>query len=105
MSALNPKAKMRIRTAVKDYQDMFPEDYKWLLRDIEFSKQNLKTEYAEVPDSRGGTDMRLLFVIDERLSTMIGMKLTNDELVDFRDKVNTRWFAKEFPQFAVSKDI
>lgn len=105
MSVLNLKAKMRIRTAVKDYQDMFPEEYKWLLRDIQFAKQNLKTEYAEIPDTRKGSDMRLLFIIDERLSTMIALKLTNDELADFREQVNTRWFAKEFPQFAVSKDI
>ena len=105
MSTLSLKAKMRVRTAVRDYQDMFPEDYKVLLKEVQYCRENLKTEFAEMPDTRGGQDMRLLFITDERLNTMIGMKLTNDELLDFRDKVNTRWFAKEYPQFAISKAV
>lgn len=96
---------MRIRTAVRDYQKMFPQDYKELMKAIAWSRQNLKTELAEITDTRGGSDMRLLFEIDEKLSTMIGMKLTNEELLEFREKENTRWFAKEFPQFAISKVI
>lgn len=96
---------MRIRTAVRDYQEMFPQDYKNLMKAIEYSRQNLKTQYAEMPDTRGGSDMRLLFEIDEKLSTMIGMKLTHDEVAEFRDTENTRWFAKEFPQFAIAKSI
>lgn len=96
---------MRIRLAVSDYQQMFPEDYKQLLRAIEEQKQNLKTDYAEIKETRGGSDMRALWTIDERLSTMIGMKLTHEELIEFRKKENNRWFAKEFPQFAITKQI
>ena len=103
--SLTPKAKMRIRLAVSDYQTMFPEEYKLLLRAIAEQKQNLKTDYAEIQETRGGSDMRALFTIDERLSTMIGMKLTHDELVDFKTTENCRWFAKEYPQFAITKQI
>lgn len=103
--SLTPKAKMRIRLAVSDYQQMFPNDYKELLKAIEYQKQNLKTDYAEITDTRGGSDMRALFTIDERLSTMIGLKLTNEELTDFKTTENCRWFAKEFPQFAITKQV
>lgn len=96
---------MRIRTAVRDYQTMFPKEYKELMKVIEYDRQNLKTEMAEITETRGGSDMRLLFEIDERLSTMIGMKLTHDEQVEFKEKENTRWFAKEFPQFAITKVV
>lgn len=102
---LNEKAKMRIRTAVRDYQTMFPEDYKGLMKAVEHSRQNLKTEFAELPDTRGGTDMRLIFEISEKLSVMIGMKLSHEEQIEFKEKENTRWFAKEFPQFAISKVV
>lgn len=103
--SLNPKAKMRIRLAVTDYQQMFPEDYKNLLRAIEEQKQNLKTDYAEITETRGGSDMRALFTIDERLSAMIGMKLTHDDLVEFKTTEACRWFAKEYPQFAITKEV
>lgn len=96
---------MRIRTAVADYQAMFPKDYKELMKAIAYQKQNLKTDMAEITETRGATDIRALFTIDEKLSTMLGMKLTNEELIEFRTRETTRWFAKEFPQFAITKAV
>lgn len=89
--------------AVKDYQEMFPDEYRDLLIVIENQRQNLKSEFAEME----GTHMikRALFTISEKLSQMIGMKLTEEERNMFKDKEAQRWFCKEFPQFAVTKEI
>lgn len=89
--------------AVKDYQEMFPEEYRDLLKVIETQRQNLKTEYAEME----GTHMikRALFTISEKLSQMIGMKLTEAERQLFKDKEAQRWFCREFPQFSITKEI
>ena len=100
---MTPKTKVKIRMAVKDYQDMFPNEYQGLLKVIENQRQNLKTEYAELE----GTHMikRALFTVSEKLSQMIGMKLTEAERQMFKDKEAQRWFCREFPQFSLTREV
>jgi hypothetical protein len=100
---MNDKTKMRIRTAVADYFKMFPEDWELCKLDIQYQRQNLKTEMADV----GGTHAvkRALFSVPEKLATMIGKKLSVQEAQLFKEKENARWFANEFPQFRISKEI
>lgn len=94
---------MRIRTAVADYMRMFPEDWKECQIEIAYQKQNLENDMAEV---RGTHNLqRALFSIPEKLSIMIAKKLESNELALFKEKENARWFAKEFPVFAITKDI
>lgn len=100
---MNTKTKVKIRMAVKDYQEMFPEEYRDLLIVIENQRQNLKNEYAEFEGTHA--IKRALFTISEKLSQMIGMKLSEDERQMFRDKEAQRWFCKEFPQFAITKEV
>lgn len=102
---LLPKTKMKIRTAVADYQRMFPGEYKELMTVIEFERQNLKTVYAELPETRGSGDWRLAFTISEKLSQMIAMKLTEEERMLFKERKYQRWFCKEFAQFAITKEV
>lgn len=102
---LLPKTKMRIRTAVTDYQRMFPTEYQDLMKVVEFERQNLKTVYAELPETKGSGDWRLLATISEKLAQMISMKLNDEERLLFKERKYQRWFAKEFPQFAITKEI
>lgn len=99
---MKPLTKMKIRTAVADYQKMFPEDYKQVLMAIKLQRENLKTDMAEI---EGHAIKRALFTISEKLSSMIGLKLDNEELLHFKTLEGGRWFAKEFPQYRISKSV
>lgn len=92
---------MKVRTAVADYQRMFPGEYRALMEEIERQKQNLESEMAELK----GTHMlkRGLFTVSETLSIMIAKKLDQNEQSSFKELENQRWFAKEFPQFSLTK--
>lgn len=98
---MNPKTKMKIRTAVLDYQRMFPVEYKQLMGVLEQERLNLENQFAEIKNTH--VIKRGLFTISEKLSEMIGLKLTEQERISFKDKDNARWFAKEFPQFSLTK--
>ena len=100
---IDDKTKMRIRTAVTDYFKMFPEDWELCKLDIEYQRQNMKTDFAELPGTQNLK--RALFSVPEKLATMIGKKLTVEELQLFKEKENARWFAQEFPQFRITKEI
>jgi hypothetical protein len=93
---------MKIRTAVADYQKMFPEEYKDLLKVIKAQKENLKEDMAEV---EGHHIKRALFTVSEKLSVMIGKKLDTQEMEFFKSTEGARWFAKEFSQFRISKHV
>lgn len=97
------KTKMKIRTAVADYQKLFPRDYELLIATINQQRENLANEMAEIKGTHA--IQRGLFTISEKLSGMIAMKLTQEEALSFSQKDNARWFAKEFPQFAITKEI
>jgi hypothetical protein len=98
---MDPKTKMRIRLAVSDYQRMFPEGYSLLLLEVKRQRDNLKNQFAGL--DKTAMVQRGLFVISEELSVMIGKKLSPREMELFKEKENARWFAKEFPQFALTK--
>ncbi len=89
--------------AVKDYFEMFPEDWELCKLDIDYQRQNLKNDFAGLE----GTNAlkRALFAIPEKLSAMIGKKLTEEERRLFTQKENARWFADEFPQFKITKNV
>lgn len=89
--------------AVKDYFEMFPEDWELCKLDIEYQKQNMKNDMAALPETHNLK--RALFVVPEKLSAMIGLKLDEQERMQFTEKENARWFAKEFPQFRITKEI
>lgn len=100
---MNPKTKTKIRMAVKDYFQMFAEDWELCKQDIEYQRQNLRTDFAELEGTQNLK--RALFSVPEKLSVMIGKKLTDEERHLFTEKENARWFANEFPQFRITKEI
>lgn len=100
---MDPKTKTKIRTAVKDYFEMFQEDWLLVKPDIEKARGNKINDFAELKDTHGVR--RALFMLPEKLSTMIGMKLTDHERSLFTEKENARWFATEFPQFNLTSHV
>jgi hypothetical protein len=88
--------------AVKEYFEMFPEDWEVSKIEIESQRQNLKNQFASLDTS---AIRRALFSVPEKLSAMIGMKLDTEERQLFTQKEHARWFAKEFPMFAITKEI
>lgn len=99
---MNPKTKVKIRTAVKDYFEMFPKDWELVKPEIEKIRQNTINEFAEL-DTKAVR--RALFSLPEKLSAMIGKKLTEEERQLFTEKENARWFANEFKQFNITKNV
>ena len=99
---INPKSKMRIRLAVKDYQEMYPQEYKDLLIVIQQQRDGLKEDMAEI---KGHSLKRALYTISETLNAMIGKKLDENEKQEWKTKESQRWFCKEFPQFMITKVV
>lgn len=100
---MNPKTKMKVRMAVKDYQEMYPEEYKDLMIVIEDQRQKLDNEMADIKTNHAVK--RGLFTVSEKLSAMIALKLSMEERTAFKEQENARWFADEFPQFRLSKAV
>lgn len=100
---MKPKTRTKIRLAVKDYFEMFPEDWELVKPEIEKMRQNKVTDFAELKGS--DNVKRALFAVPEKLSSMIGLKLDEEERLLFTEKENARWFAKEYPQFRITKEI
>lgn len=100
---MNPKTKTKIRMAVKDYFSMFSEDWELCKLDIDIQRQGLKNEFASLEGTHA--IQRALFAVPEKLSTMIAMKLTDEERQSFTQKENARWFAEEFPQFRITSNV
>lgn len=100
---MNLKTKTKIRLAVADYMKMFPEDWKECQVEIDWQRQNLVDDMAQVK----GTHYlkRALFTLPAKLSGMIARKLTTEEQLQLAEKDNARWFAKEFPMFAITKAV
>lgn len=97
------KTKVKVKTAVSDYQKMFPEEYQDLLKEIARQRENLETEFAEVKGSH--SIKRALFTVSETLAVMIAQKLDEEERLTFKDLENQRWFCREFPQFSLTKEV
>ncbi len=100
---MTPKTKMRIRLAVADYQKIFSEDYEAFLAHMTQRREGLNDDFATL---EGASNLkRHLTEIPEKLSTMIGIKLSDVERIAFKELENMRWFASEFPQFTLTKEV
>lgn len=100
---LNPKAKMRINLAVKDYIEMFPEEYAEFLTVIEQQRHNLDNEMGEIKATHAIE--RGLATYPEKLFQMIQKKLDTQETAEFKTKESQYWFLRQHPAFALTKHI
>jgi hypothetical protein len=93
--------KMKIHRIVNDYREMFPEEYELDLKAIEEDRVNLKTKFAEVEKTHA--IKRALFSVGIKLDAMFMQALSVDEQKELSTVEGGRWFAKEFPQFSLTK--
>lgn len=100
---MKPITRTKIRLAVKDYFEMFPEDWELVKPEIERIRQNKDNDFAELKGNQAVK--RALFSVPEKLSAMIGMKLNEEERQSFTQQENARWFAQEYPQFRITNLI
>lgn len=100
---MNQKTKTRIRLAVQDYFKNFPEDWELVKPEIEKMRQNKHTDFGELKGTHNLK--RALFTLPEKLSAMIGLKLTSEERQLFTQKENARWFASEYKVFRITNEI
>lgn len=100
---MKDQTKIKIRTAVADYFRMFPEDWEACKVEISIQRQGLDHELASIKGTHA--IRRALFTIPEKLSAMIAKKLNDNELLQFKEKESGRWFAKEFKQFSITKEV
>ena len=91
----------KITLVVNSYQKTFPEEYK------AFSRQMAHKRGAQVNkvSSFKRTELleRELLEYPETLYDLLLLNLNTAEFKFFETKECTRWFAKEFPQYRVSK--
>lgn len=95
---------MKMRLIVSEYIKLFPDDYKESLNEIRTLKDRQTTDFAELKDTHAVK--RVLFHTPVTLHNMFMAKLSGDEyneVFNSKDKQGARWFATEFPQFAISK--
>lgn len=98
---LTLKSKMRVNLAVKDYIEMFPDDYKAVLDYIAWQRDNLDNDMAEIKKTHA--IKRALGTMPEKLFQMIQQKLNKTEMAEFGSLESQRWFYKENKQFALTK--
>lgn len=103
------QAKDHITKIVEEYIKMFPEDFVTFKKGMEMQRTMLKDEkYGEADGTESG--MRALFEMPVDLSEMLIMQLIEEEMEWFKAgganrKEGGRWFATNFPVFALPQQI
>ncbi len=101
------EAKTAIRKTVTDYKTLFPDEYVALKKAVEFKRNLTRDEYASVD---GWFEGRGLYEISETLFHMLVSALTEEEMLwlkrgGLNGKEGGRWFAREYPEFALPNKI
>jgi hypothetical protein len=99
---IQKKTQMKINRAVAEYIDLWGDEYRIFLQYIDHRRANMKNDMAGLDTHN---IQRALFSIPERLSIMIGIKLTEKEMTEFAHTESALWFAKNYPQFRLTKEI
>jgi hypothetical protein len=96
--------KNRIRNIVFGYKELFPNEYGNVVKFIANNRRLQENEFASMKQEHA-VIQRALYELPEKLSTMLFQELSGEELTYFKSKQGGRWFAKTFPQFALSVKI
>lgn len=94
--------KQQVEKITLKYIDMFPDEYRFVVRQIAAEREKNVNKFASV--SQDKTLRRKIYEIPETLQKMIIKELTEEQLVMMKDgetgKDYAHWFAKRFPEFA-----
>ena len=96
-------AKQKIDKSVKDYIQMFPEEFEAFKKAHRIKVDMQANKFAS--SERDSMVERALHDVPETLYSSLRLKLNDDEFNYFPSKAGARWFAKKYPVFAVAKEI
>lgn len=96
------KTKAKIKAIVESYIKLFPEEFDLLKKFLRERRELLENEFGQMK-----TEMlkRILYEIPENLDVMFQDKLSVAELEELKTLEGGRWFAKNFPDFRITKKI
>lgn len=100
---MKESTKNSIRGIVKYYKRLFPDEYSLAVKQIEQNRKNQINKFASIKGNEFVE--RALIEVPETLSTMFTIRLTEDEMKEFKEKKSVHWFATEFPQFKLAEKI
>jgi hypothetical protein len=101
-------AKHKLKLLVASYRKNYPKDFKAVTEFIAEKRALSPSKFAEL---EGSTSSRALFECPETLYMDIISQLEPEELFWFKTGVpgdpnqGGRWFAKQFPFFALAREI
>jgi len=98
---ITKQTQKKIKDTVQEYIELFPQEYSQLVYVIEEQRKNMKNDMAEIKSTHALK--RGLYTVSETLTNMLIKKLEGSELNEMSEKDSARWFAKEFPQFSLTK--
>jgi hypothetical protein len=97
------ETKTKIKKITDDYIRMFASEHEQVKAIVANHRSGMDDQdFGTTIDSK---HMRALYEISETLSTMLTMSLTEEELVWFKSLEGGRWFALNFPVYALPGKI
>lgn len=92
-----PSAKKKLQDIVKRYVRAYRKEYEIVQKAVAMRRHMINDGL----NFEEGSDLRPLYEMSETLERMIVLELNVEELTWMKTKVGGRWFAREFPAFAL----
>jgi hypothetical protein len=90
--------KKKIDNCLRLYFERFPQEARDFFTIVEQKRKTL-SHYGRMPGDHAID--RALFEMPETLANVLFSNLTPEQLVWFRTKTGSRWFARTYPKFAL----
>lgn len=94
--------KAKMKAVVTWYRTAFAQDYEAFVEQNKVRKESIYDEYGSAATA-GVATMRHIHEIPENMWKQIVQTLAPEEMAWFTTPKANRWFAEEFPQFAIAK--
>lgn len=97
-----PLTKKRIKVLVESYIKENPLDWDTFKEGVKMTRKFTKDDFATL---YGSNDSRALYEMPEKLYEEMIISLDEDEMVWFKSKIGSLWFARTFKDFALANKI
>jgi hypothetical protein len=95
--------KKRIRSIVRAYRDLFPNQYRLGALGNRERAENQKTDWGEVQET--SILEREMLRLPTALHEILQMKLTPEEIHEFESEAGTIWFQRTFPEWVPNRKV
>lgn len=95
--------KKRIKSIVRAYRDIFPEQYRLAALGNRQRASNQKTDWGELKDST--VIERELLRMPTALHEILYAKLTPEQIGEFESETGTIWFQRTFPEWVPNRKV